>query len=154
FIVKPPHIQLTVPGFEVVAFPARHFKSARTHGRLELTTAYYEIFLAYEHILVYELDSLVFSDELEPWCDRGYDYVGAPWITTPLNPTYRDPEAVGNGGFSLRRPAACLRVIDRMKRSWPRAAFDIVAAAPNPLRMMDAWWNSAAHRVRMNEDRF
>jgi hypothetical protein len=26
---------------------------------------------------------LFFKDELQEWCDKGYDYIGAPWIATP-----------------------------------------------------------------------
>jgi hypothetical protein len=56
-------------------------------------------------MLVYQLDSCVFKDELEYWCKKGYYYIGAPWLrldTSRTMPEFYDPPAVGNGGFSLR----------------------------------------------------
>jgi hypothetical protein len=46
----------------------------------------------------------VFRDEMELWCNKGYDYIGAPWFEGNDTPT---PEnklvGVGNSGFSLRK---------------------------------------------------
>jgi hypothetical protein len=56
-------------------------------------------------MLIYHLDAYVFRDELEYWCKKDYDYIGAPWISldnSKTMPVFNEPLAVGNGGFSLR----------------------------------------------------
>jgi hypothetical protein len=62
-------------------------------------------------MLVYQLDTFVFENNIDEWCDKGFDYVGAPWIdvqwTEKLNAKipYVDKliYPVGNGGLSLRK---------------------------------------------------
>ena len=31
-------------------------------------------------MLIYQLDAYVFKDELLNWANKGYDYIGAPWL--------------------------------------------------------------------------
>ena len=50
------------------------------------------------------MDAWVFKDELQKWCNKGYDYIGAPWFEDygsyeKGNRLWR----VGNGGLSLRK---------------------------------------------------
>jgi hypothetical protein len=122
-LIVPEKIRATHPDFEVIRLPDECFKSIHSYNDLLLSRKFYELFRDYKYILVYQLDCLVFSSNLEEWCDRGYDYVGAPWIQDPeknwmLEPRADDPSidwesldipdekffyGVGNGGLSLRR---------------------------------------------------
>ena len=115
------------------------------YNRMMLSHEFYEMFTDYEYILICQTDAWIFRDELEQWCDAGYDYVGAPW---PKKKKYDLPlvrhflmirrfffrsktriirqqgyNKVGNGGLSLRRVdafiASCHRhaeVIEIFKR--------------------------------------
>jgi hypothetical protein len=56
------------------------------------------------------LDCLVFSSNLEEWCRKGWDYVGAPWLKNADEPT-EGFSAVGNGGLSLRNVRSALSVL-------------------------------------------
>jgi hypothetical protein len=51
----------------------------------------------------------VFKDELLEWCEKGYDYIGAPWVRIPppnkkviFNLSKFLLGKVGNGGFCIR----------------------------------------------------
>lgn len=78
-------------------------------NRLKILPFLYRRYRSFEFILFYELDAFVFRDELDEWCRKGYDYVGAPWLSDDMD--LRSPSVgVGNGGFSLRRVDAMLRV--------------------------------------------
>jgi hypothetical protein len=99
------------PGFHEKRFPPQFFGSAQAHGKLLLSKRFYQSFLDYEFILIYHLDALVFGDELMEWCERGYDYIGAPWLLSPDTP-HITAQKVGNGGFSLRRVRSFLRVLE------------------------------------------
>jgi hypothetical protein len=80
--------------------------------RLKISPLLYRMFSRYEFVLFYELDAFVFRDELSFWCDANYDYIGAPWFEGFESCTAESPFiGVGNGGFSLRRTAAALRVL-------------------------------------------
>lgn len=102
----------------VVRFDPAYFRDTLTYSRLLLSPGFYEAFSAYEFILIHQLDAFVFRDELADWCERGYDYVGAPWIDldwitdsrSRWPPETRD-NLVGNGGFSLRRVAQALKLL-------------------------------------------
>lgn len=106
--------------------PDSNFRSVQSYSDLCLTESFYDLYGSYEYMLIYQLDAWIFSDQLQAWVDRGYDYVGAPWVPTeyyykkfvgmlhqrlrkcfPVD-IYHIPHcmkyfAVGNGGFSLRR---------------------------------------------------
>lgn len=114
---------------KIVDFDDDYFKNVQGYNRLMLDGIFYKAFLDFEFILIYQLDAFVFKDELDEWCNKGFDYIGAPWIRaadqgifnivkrklqqyihTHYNiqkngaPSPRQLEyKVGNGGFSLRR---------------------------------------------------
>ena len=89
------------------------FDTLETYNRLCLSPGFYRRFAAdFDYMLIYQSDAWVFRDELEAWCERGYDYVGAPWIQGhPDRPDRIRFKAVGNGGFSLRKIEFCLRTL-------------------------------------------
>lgn len=103
-------------------------------NRLKISPLLYWKFRRYNYILFYELDAFVFRDELEKWCQAGYDYIGAPWFYGFDNSSNQSPFlGVGNGGFSLRRTRAALRVL----RSFsyirkPRELLRRLADVPEP----------------------
>lgn len=99
-------------------FENEFFKDIESYNRLLLSNHFYKRFSDYKYILIYQLDAYVFKDELEYWCKKGYDYIGAPIINnhfvTPwlkhlnkrnllLKLGILKNDNVGNGGFSLRK---------------------------------------------------
>src|ERR1700676_3379192 len=100
--------------FKLKRFPLRYFKDRFAYNRLMLKERFYRAFADYEYILIYQLDCLVFSSNLEQWCHREWDYVGAPWLKTTDDPD-RGFSAVGNGGLSLRRVRSALAVLQSTK---------------------------------------
>ena len=79
-----------------------------------ISSKFYKSFKTYEFLLIYQTDAWVFRDDLLEWCNKDYDYVGAPWFTG-----YDDTKgikkafnAVGNGGFCLRKTKSMLRVLN------------------------------------------
>lgn len=99
-----------------IYFDAEFFSSVNGYNRLMLSRDFYDRFTEYEYILIYQLDALVFSDQLEWWCDQQYDYIGAPIH-------FRDEDGnvtkkvwgVGNGGLSLRRVKYCQELLSWYK---------------------------------------
>jgi hypothetical protein len=115
YLVLPDDLDGTLDGLPVKRMPAAYFRTKRRNQRLMISPELYGAFRDYEFVLVYQLDSLVLSDELAAWCEAGWDNVGPPW-------TRRAPDGslaligVGNGGFALRRVESCLRVARRARR--------------------------------------
>ena len=83
-------------------FDYKFFSSIAGYNLLMLDKAFYKRFAEYQYMLIYQLDAWVFRDELDEWCAKGYDYIGAPWIEKD-NKGNLTLACVGNGGFSLRR---------------------------------------------------
>jgi hypothetical protein len=103
------------------------FVDRTTYNGLLMSERFYRAFDGYEYILICQLDCLVFSNTLEEWCRKGFDYIGAPWFERWH--TFRGEKSehphdvvdelgtVGNGGFSLRKVDAALAVLTSAKRS-------------------------------------
>lgn len=109
--------------YEVIRFPSVYFQSIDSYNRLMLSEQFYKQYLDTKFILICQTDVFVFRDELDFWCTKNYDYIGAPWIGTPQRihnkafiyfgnklktfsgkkeKKYDHLFKVGNGGFSLR----------------------------------------------------
>jgi hypothetical protein len=82
-----------------------------SYSKLLLSKDFYQGFDDYEFILIYQLDSLVFCDELQWWCEQGYDYIGAPLFRIKGQPESGFSGAC-NGGFSLRKVKSFLQVLE------------------------------------------
>ena len=105
---------------QVDRIPPRWQASYQAYNRLKILPFLYHRYAHYEFILTHELDAFVFRDELGSWCREGWDYVGAPWFAGgDGNGAEVRPLGVGNSGFSLRRPAAMLRVLHSFGRVVP-----------------------------------
>lgn len=90
-------------------FHNKYFQNVQAYSSLMLSEKFYRSFDAYEYILIYQLDCLVFSDSLLRWCNAGYDYIGAPVLYDKRD--QKSAAFVGNGGLSLRRVSAFMRVL-------------------------------------------
>lgn len=107
-ILKPSGLDLSfdVSDFQVVELDPANFAGISAYNKLMMSAWFYRLFAGYETILIYQTDCLILGDGLDAWLDRPWSYVGAPFLR-------RDGQlkAVGNGGFSLRRPADFLKVL-------------------------------------------
>lgn len=113
YFILPSSLQWSYKNIENITFDDKWFKSNQTYSRLLLNEEFYKRFTQYKYILIYQLDAFVFKDNLEYFCDLGYDYIGAPWLSGLIyywgykyNTLY-----VGNGGFSLRNVYKCIELI-------------------------------------------
>jgi hypothetical protein len=143
------------PKAEARRLAASHFENVQSYSRLMLNKSFYDRFVDYRYILLYQLDAFVFSDQLSDWCARGFDYIGAPWIdmpemqqlaseTGPIRRAFpgwakRLNTTVGNGGFSLRKVRKFrlwLSAMGSKAREWPYnedAFWGLYAASFHPL---------------------
>lgn len=104
------------------SFPKSYFATIDGYNELLLSSVFYENFLDSEYILIYQLDAFVFKNDLMAWCNKDYDYIGAPWIATSPDSLSNKVSSlfwskkkrerqqiffkVGNGGLSLRKVAS------------------------------------------------
>lgn len=108
--ISPQSLKRRIAGFGHVAFEDHWFASVNSYSKLLLTARFYASFSSYEFLLIYQLDCLVFSDQLPFWCRQNFDYIGAPFPVSKIDSS-QGFSRVGNGGLSLRRVEACLRVL-------------------------------------------
>ena len=73
FLLLPEELHFALKGFTTVLFDSRFFHDVVSYSQLLLSKAFYETFKNYEYILIYQLDCLLFSDQLDIWCKAGYD---------------------------------------------------------------------------------
>lgn len=89
-------------------FAPEYFDGISGYNRLLLSREFYDRFRNFEYILIHQLDAWTFRDELEAWCAREFDFIGAPFASPlPCGPRLLP----GNGGFSLRRVEAFRRLL-------------------------------------------
>jgi hypothetical protein len=128
--------------FNIKRFENGFFNDIGSYNRLMLSTDFYKSFLDYKFILIHQLDAFVFKDELEYWCRKNYDFIGAPNLPhqnrvnevqflkgyskfihrfNRIFQTNHKISNVGNGGFSLRKTASCywmLRMLKNQLDNW------------------------------------
>lgn len=120
-IIAPSSLNLTYytnlfPDIEIIRFEDKYFKDINGYNRLMLSKKFYKTFNDFEYILIYQLDAYVFNDELIEWCEKGYDYIGAPVYDVRLNSFEQKLDAVTlNGGFSLRKVKSHINVLNTFK---------------------------------------
>ncbi len=134
-------------------FPDHYFKSVLGYNSLMLSAGFYERFLESKYMLIYQLDAFVFKDELIEWCNKGYDYIGAPWVSSPntllkrflsIFDSKKKKERsqiffkVGNGGFSLRNNEKCFTIAKAMKNE---IAINLKRKATDFYIMEDVFWS-------------
>lgn len=97
-------------------FPGKYFKSPQTYNRFMKSLLIYKAFRQFDYFLMYHTDAFVFRDELAYWCEKGYDYIGAPIYE--YDGTTRPTKflGVGNSGFSLHKISAKLQVLTTLKQ--------------------------------------
>lgn len=132
-VIKPSSLNLNklskkFPLLSFVSFDDVFFQGIKGYNSLMLSSLFYKEFLYSQYMLIYQLDAYVFKDELLKWCNKGYDYIGGPWLKKPV---YNLPlvkefmhfihwhkqlrgkfskqmlyNKIGNGGLSLRKVEA------------------------------------------------
>lgn len=117
--VVPTGLRFQGSGFTRIEFDEHHFRNREAYSHLLLSRSFYHAFEQYEYILIHQLDCLVFRDELQSWCDKGYDYIGPP-LFNDKHDAKTGLSRVGNGGFSLRRIRAFLDVLNAPIPPWSR----------------------------------
>lgn len=99
-----------------------------SYNDLLMTAEFWRQFQEYESVLVFQRDTVFCgarkNNTIEDFLE--YDYVGAPW--NYKGGTTFMQVAVGNGGFSLRKVQAMLRVLRECRQSRRRIAEDMFFA--------------------------
>jgi 2-polyprenyl-3-methyl-5-hydroxy-6-metoxy-1,4-benzoquinol methylase len=100
----------------------KYFASVQGYSDFLLNRAFYDLFNAYDFLLVLQTDAIVLNGDLSCWIDGGFDYVGAPWpggMSQLVNFDKFTGEGaiqikshVGNGGLSLRRVSRCISLLE------------------------------------------
>lgn len=120
-------------GFEhsVFRFDDAFFSDIEGYNQLMLSHGFYQTFLDYEYILICQTDAYIFKNDLNYWLNKGFDYVGAPWLDSKnrffshqwrsffnklkkyfgfKEKRYTHINKVGNGGFSLRKTSTFFEI--------------------------------------------
>ena len=158
YLLIPESLEFELPGLITKPLSNRFFGSVENHIRMLFSPEYYQAFSDYKYILTYHLDALVFSDQLEQWCRKDYDFIGAPWVKHPDSPnagmSYEGK--VGNSGFSLKKVSTFLKLLNS-----PEFALDPGeyweknhAHRPLPQRLMNLPKRLLMHSRQYNNVRF
>ena len=86
-------------------------KNSDNYQLLMLTINFYQFYQSYSHILIAQIDSYTFSDELIKWCRKDLDYIGAPCFKFKKYWT-SELYFCGVGGFSLRNIKKTLELLE------------------------------------------
>lgn len=138
YFVAPPDVSVPQVRFKVLNFDRKFFGSAAAHNQLLLWPGFYRTFENYEFILIYHLDSLVLVDAMAQWCQRDFDYIGAPWLPCSDTPWVKEAR-VGNGGFTLMKVEAVLKVLYNRYRIEP-ASYWLDILMRNSSRLRHFFW--------------
>jgi hypothetical protein len=96
-------------------FKRKYFKSLVSYNKLLLSKTFYTSFQDYKYILIYHTDAYVFKNELEEWCKKDYDYIGAPIYEFDGTIAPQKFIGIGNGGFALHKIKSAIKVLSTYK---------------------------------------
>jgi hypothetical protein len=104
-------------------FDKTYFKTIESYSRLMLSPHFYEKFIKYNYMLLYQTDCYVFRDELLDWVNKKYDYIGGVWFDDYHGNPYNGAKMwhAGNGGLSLRNINRIMAVLSSkrpLKNYW------------------------------------
>jgi len=100
--------------YQLIRFSDKYFyQGLEGYNELLLSENFYKTFSEFRYILIHQPDAYVFRDELIEWCNKGYDYIGAPWLEDKDEQIKLN--GVGNGGFSLRNIENFLYIFSKCK---------------------------------------
>jgi hypothetical protein len=137
-IISPASLDTSSLGLPTFAFEDHWFESVESYSRLLLSQPFYTAFANYEFILIHQLDALVFSSNLNDWCDQDFDYIGAPWFFNYAAKPAGGLWATGNGGLSLRKVRKFLELLENPQ---------IAAAAASTSQPEDVFWSFEATKL-------
>lgn len=120
---------------EVKRFSRHYFEGVQGYNQLLLSRGFYTTFALFDYILIHQADVFLFKEELASWCEKNYDYIGAPWfrpdklnrgflfnafqnvkLAFKKNKVYATRHnRVGNGGLSLRKVSTALKVLEAVQ---------------------------------------
>lgn len=103
----------------VIRFNKDYFNGTLGYSALMLSEEFYKSFSDFEYILIYQLDAFVFSDRLMEFCEKDFDYIGAPcpqWLWNCVGIAGDGIGVVGNGGLSLRKVKKAIEIISIKER--------------------------------------
>ncbi|MES2828549.1 MAG: DUF5672 family protein [Bacteroidota bacterium] len=173
--IKPDHLTLenyTYNFDDVISFSDEYFADPAGYNALMRSASFYDQFLTFEYMLIYQPDAFVFKDELNYWCKEGYDYIGAPWVRhadypdivkktkmqflqymnirfnlkqpgTDLPTEIQLENKVGNGGLSLRKVDKFLKVCHDKK-----TLIDYYNSRPEHYFGEDVFWGIEVNRFK------
>ena len=106
----PNNIDLNIDHTEIIICTnPKNLSSRRAYSDYVLSMDFYNLFVDYEYILIYQLDAFVFRNELNRFIELDYDYIGAKW---PFGMECHTDDNMlwyyGNGGLSLRKISSFL----------------------------------------------
>lgn len=150
-------------GYKVKKVDNNFFGTLRRANEALLNKKFYEYFKDYDFMLIYQLDVLVFSKNLESWVNSGYDFIGAPWfrsIAGYLSSKKGYPSSGNNGGFSLRNIKKAIKIIELVNKSAKRRTRSSLLRKLWLLKAFltgkshHIWLNAPADNYPFNEDGF
>jgi hypothetical protein len=122
YIIAPEGLDLTeycsfYPACQVLHFLPNYFKSIEGYNRLLLSEQFFAAFMQYHYMLIHQLDCYVFRDELDWWCQQGYDYIGAPWMDADPNHEFQPDQMYRKFRERLKANSVAYRsIVPRLKK--------------------------------------
>lgn len=98
-----------LPGWDLQVVRNKEIHSSHDYNNLLRSTAFWESFLSFERVLLFQHDTMILRPGIEEFME--WDYVGSPWNAGA--DWARWDRAGGNGGLSLRNPVAMIETIQR-----------------------------------------
>lgn len=147
------------------------FASISGYNRLMLDIDFYKRFREYKYILIHQTDAFLFKPDLQYWCDKNYDYIGAPWLkphklkkqklytfvlaifpwiySSHKRRLVRHYNNVGNGGLSLRKIDTFIKVLESARAATILKIY-FERMSSDTLYNEDLFWSLDAARLYKN----
>ena len=137
----------------ITSINSKYFSSIESYNLLLQTKYFYKIYSKYDFILIYQLDCLVFKNEMYFWAKKNYSFTGAPRYKPKSIRKIRD---FMNGGFSLRKVKDFINVLNSKKININIKYFHTLDyfKKPKRIKLFLKYYNKSKNKNVFNVEKF
>ncbi|WP_372776222.1 DUF5672 family protein [Mangrovibacterium sp.] len=126
-IIGPPSLEdyihglcATIENSSSIFFENVFGRGPQYYSRLFMSNELYKHFLDFDYVVVCQTDVFVIKDDIDYWCEQGYDMIGAPVFEGYTAPKNEMKQNALNTGFCIRNPKSCYKVLSMTKNRYSK----------------------------------
>ncbi len=100
------------PQIQFIFIDNKYLSNSKAYNKYLVNPMFYKLFVNYEYIILYQLDTWQINFNHEKFLENEYDFIGAPFISEDRHNGIKFANG-RNGGVSVRKIHSCLKILSQ-----------------------------------------